>query len=79
MCEADMKCIHHEYLTPDTTDVLKPSRHIPPLPTSQPLSGSSACKPTKSLHYHKLTQHAALVKVQMRATFKSPQTALRTH
>lgn len=32
-----------------------------PLPcTSHPLSGLSACKPTKSLYYHKLTQHDKL-------------------
>lgn len=67
-----MKYIHHEYLTPDATDVLKP------LPTPHPLSGISACKPTKSLHYHRLVQHGMLLlwKCRCGATFKYPRTAV---
>lgn len=33
-CDIDTKCIHHDYLTPDTTDALKPS-HRPPSPHSR--------------------------------------------
>lgn len=69
--------IHHEYLTIDKRDVLKPSVHIPPLPSPctlpiiKLLCLSTHKKPALSQTH---PQHQApLVKVQMRTTFKSHQ------
>lgn len=69
-----MKYIHDEYLTPHTTDVLKPSQHRRSLHLTH-YQASLPVNTQKHLHYHCLI-HAALVRVQMRATFKSSQTAV---